>query len=533
MLPILCQAQQEEYTIIELGRCKTGVAYDVFVAGNYAYATTNKGVAILDIVDKKNPEKISVIKSKEPVFGVTVKDDNVYHVTMDREFIITNKQNPEKPEIIGSIKNLDTPYKIVVENSYAYITQDNGNMIIVDVKNPANPTLIGSYEFTGAGRGIAVMDNILYVAVRGRGLMILDVVNPTSLELKSEIPVEGSARSIDVYKNLLIVGSHTGPVNIFKITDPLAPKKVSSVNDGGEAYGVSTANDILVIADLQRGILAYDISDPENPHFLSKIHCPAHSVYYDGDFIYVSAETGFFIFKLLDSKVTNSIGMKLKLVRAGTFIMGADDGGPIGQSKPAHEVTLTYDFYMGIYEVTQFQYENIMGENPSDFTDPDLPVAGISFEKAEEFCKILSHKEGVNYRLPYEAEWEYVYRAGTTTTYPWGDDLNSADDYGWHEGNSHNKPHPVGLKNPNDWGFYDMSGNVQELTKDIYGLYKPQAVLDPKGALKPWGTLDCTLRSGSYELAKELFDASFRHGIEKNSDNPGNTIGFRVVREIK
>lgn len=232
-------------------------------------------------------------------------------------------------------------------------------------------------------------------------------------------------------------------------------------------------------------------------------------------------------------ELTNSIAMKLRLVKAGRFIMGSDDGGPIGQSKPAHEVTLTYDYYLGIYEVTQSQYQKIMKENPSDALGPDLPVAGVTFEKAEEFCKKLSHKEGVIYRLPYEAEWEYAYRAGSKSKYPWGDELRYADDYGWHEGNSCNMPHPVGMKKPNNWGFYDMSGNVQEFTRDFYGLYKPEPVVDPKGASKPWGTLDCTLRGGSYELAQELFNCSFRHGVEKDSDNPMNTVGFRIVREIE
>jgi formylglycine-generating enzyme required for sulfatase activity len=237
--------------------------------------------------------------------------------------------------------------------------------------------------------------------------------------------------------------------------------------------------------------------------------------------------------QIQDIEMTNSIGMKFRLVNAGTFMMGSDEGGPIGQSKPAHQVTLTYDFYMGKYEVTQSQYQEIMGENPSEHKGSNLPIAGVTFEKAEEFCRRLSQIEGVTYRLPYEAEWEYAYRAGATTKYPWGNELEYADDYGWHQGNSYDKPHPVGLKKPNNWGFYDMSGNVQEYTKDIYGLYKSESAVDPKGASSPWGTLDCTLRSGSYELAKELFDCSFRHGVEKDSDNPINTVGFRVVREIK
>jgi formylglycine-generating enzyme required for sulfatase activity len=191
--------------------------------------------------------------------------------------------------------------------------------------------------------------------------------------------------------------------------------------------------------------------------------------------------------QISDEEITNSIGMKFRLVKAGTFIMGADDGGPIGQSKPAHQVTLTNDFFMGKYEVTQSQYIEIMGENPSEVRGPGLPAAGVAFEKAEEFCIKLSQKEGVPYRLPYEAEWEYAYRAGTTTKYPWGDDLEDAGDFGWHQDNSDNKPHPVGLKKPNNWGFFDMSGNLQEFTKDIHGLFRPDPVVDPKGAAKPWG----------------------------------------------
>lgn len=235
----------------------------------------------------------------------------------------------------------------------------------------------------------------------------------------------------------------------------------------------------------------------------------------------------------MDDQITNSIGMAFKLVKAGSFLMGADDGGPIGQSKPIHKVTLTYDFYLGIYEVTQSQYHEIMGENPSRHKSSDLPVANLSFEKAEEFCQKLSRKEGITYRLPYEAEWEYAYRAGTTTKYPWGDNLKFADQYGWHAENSNNQPHPVGLKKPNNWGFYDLSGNVQEFTKDIYGLFRSESVVDPRGASKPWGELDCTLRSGSYEHAKALFDCSFRHGIKKDPKNPMISVGFRVVREIE
>ena len=303
LLTLLCQAQQTEYIISEIGKCKTGVAYDVFVAGQYAYATTNKGVSIINTVDKTRPKIIRWIKTKRAVFGIRVHSDQLYFVTMDGKFNIATLQPPEKSVIIGTVSDLESPYAIDVADSYAYITQDNGKLVIFNVEYPENPKLVSSYDHSKAGRGISIRENILYVAVGSRGLLVFDVSNPAAPELKSEVPVGGSARSIDIYKDLLIVGSHTGPVNIFKISDPLAPQKISSVNDGGEAYGVSAEDDILIIADLQRGLLAYDISVPEKPLFLNKIQCAAHSVYYDGNFIYVCAETGFHIFKLQYGKI--------------------------------------------------------------------------------------------------------------------------------------------------------------------------------------------------------------------------------------
>jgi formylglycine-generating enzyme required for sulfatase activity len=169
---------------------------------------------------------------------------------------------------------------------------------------------------------------------------------------------------------------------------------------------------------------------------------------------------------------TNTIGMEFVLIPAGKFKMGSpsDEEGRFEDEGPIHQVTIGNALYMGRYEVTQQQWRAVMGDNPSCFTgDDDLPVECVSWDDVQEFIWKLNDKEGTTkYRLPSEAEWEYVCRAGTTTRYSFGDDESELGDYAWYDDNSNDKTHPVGQKKPNPWGLYDMHGNVWEWVQDCW-----------------------------------------------------------------
>ena len=192
--------------------------------------------------------------------------------------------------------------------------------------------------------------------------------------------------------------------------------------------------------------------------------------------------------------ITNSIGMKLVLIPKGTFMMGSpieEEGADNDEEQ--HQVTIGKDYYLGVTEVTQGQYEKVMGTNPSYFRGNKVqgessnhPVEQVSWEDAVEFCKKLSDlpeekKGGRVYRLPTEAEWEYACRAGSKAAYSFGANSKSLGDYAWFGENSGRQTHPVGEKKANAWGLYDMHGNVWELCSDWYGEYPKGAVSDPSG----------------------------------------------------
>jgi formylglycine-generating enzyme required for sulfatase activity len=224
--------------------------------------------------------------------------------------------------------------------------------------------------------------------------------------------------------------------------------------------------------------------------------------------------------------------IEMVLIPPGTFQMGCSASstfGCFGDESPVHDVILTGAFYLGRYEVTQAQWVARMGSNPSWFggsQSSERPVEQVSWNAIQGFLS------ATGMRLPTEAEWEYAYRAGTTTAYhgflgaPTGtSDTTTLGSIGWYSGNSNNQTRAVGGKLPNGYGLFDMSGNVWEWVRDLHGGYSTEPQIDPTGASTgPYRVC----RGGSFSFSADHARCSAR-GIGEPY-GAANFIGFRVAR---
>ncbi len=191
---------------------------------------------------------------------------------------------------------------------------------------------------------------------------------------------------------------------------------------------------------------------------------------------------------------------------------------------PAHDVTLTTAFYMSKFDVTQEQYQQITGANPSSFIGKDHPVEDVSWFDTQDFCKKLNEKSGETVRLPSEAEWECACRAGSTTKYSSGDSEEDLKRVGWYDAAEANSTHPVGQKEANRFGLYDMHGNVWQWCQDWCEDYSANPGIDPAGAAQ--GT-DRVVRGGTWNYKPEYCRSAIREGYDPLYHYNG--IGFRVV----
>ncbi|MDR3054849.1 MAG: formylglycine-generating enzyme family protein [Zoogloeaceae bacterium] len=227
-----------------------------------------------------------------------------------------------------------------------------------------------------------------------------------------------------------------------------------------------------------------------------------------------------------DATTMNNIGVEFVLIPAGEFMMGCgvNDFACEDNEKPQHRVKINHPFYLGKYEVTQSEWEIVMPENPSRFKGDTRPVDNVSWNDIQIFIKRLNDMEGTQkYRLPTEEEWEYAARAGTSGAYHFGDDVSNLGRYAWYEGNSGGRSHPVGQKQVNPWGLYDMHGNAWEWVADAYN-----ANYDVRGSNAQSGkSLPRVLRGGSWNINSWSLRAAFRIGSQP--DMRDGVYGFRLA----
>lgn len=227
----------------------------------------------------------------------------------------------------------------------------------------------------------------------------------------------------------------------------------------------------------------------------------------------------------------NNVKLELVLIRAGSFTMGSTNGD--ADEKPVHQVTISQAFYIGRYEVTQAQWQSVMGSNPSYFRDcgGNCPLEQVSWNDAQNFInKLNENNDGFGYRLPTEGEWEYACRAGTTGEY-----AGDLDSMAWYSANSGGKTHLVGTKQPNGFGLYDMHGNVWEWCEDWYHPSYDGAPGDGSAWLSggdQWHPR--VLRGGSWSpFAPYLRSAGRYYPAYYTPDFRYNYVGFRVVAVVR
>lgn len=242
--------------------------------------------------------------------------------------------------------------------------------------------------------------------------------------------------------------------------------------------------------------------------------------------------------------ITTRSGVQMVLLPGGTFIVGDKEGEV---DEVPHEVTVS-PFYVDKYEVTQQEYQRLMGENPSKVKGKTNPVEQVRWSDAVRYCNARSRLAGLapaydlktwtcrfeanGFRLPTEAEWEYAARAGTTTRYSFGNSEARLKQHGWFRDNARSKPHPVGQRKPNAWGLYDVHGNVWEWCNDFYKVdyYVEDPQKDPGG---PQSGETKVLRGGCWSSGADACRSAYRY-----NEAPGyadvcfgyDIYGFRCVR---
>jgi len=235
-----------------------------------------------------------------------------------------------------------------------------------------------------------------------------------------------------------------------------------------------------------------------------------------------------------DRITISELNMEMMPIPSGTFVMGSpvDELGREFNEGPQTTVTITKPFWLCKTEVTQGQWQAVMGNTPSDFKGDDLPVEMMSWNDAAAFCEKFNEMKrdtltaGYHYTLPTEAQWEYACRAGTTTRFSYGNDTEYSQlgSYAWNKANSSSKTHPVAEKLPNGLGLYDMHGNVWEWCLDWYGDYQGGSITDPQG---PQSGPDRVYRGGCWRDSARLCRSANRNWNWPDLTYFG--LGFRVA----
>ena len=221
------------------------------------------------------------------------------------------------------------------------------------------------------------------------------------------------------------------------------------------------------------------------------------------------------------------------LIPAGSFVMGSPTGEAKNEKESLiekqHKVTISEPYYLGKFELTQAQYQKVLGANPSVTPGDSLPVHNVAWQDAQEFCTKMGERVKRAVQLPTDAQWEYACRAGTTTAYDGGSQISDLDKIGWHGGNSGGKLHAGGERAPNAWGLYDMHGNIREFVRDLFADAALEDATDPLGP-KEGDPKNHVVRGGAF-TANAAVALNCRAAVRRPTESLKMT-GFRILVQV-
>ena len=379
-------------------------------------------------------------------------------------------------------------------------------------------------------------------------------MNGQTITLPAPSPIYGSlnVESTPIGATIYIDGKEVGKTPRYIDEVLIGRRALRLVKEGYEEYSetvsvakgerkqvkatlTTSGRDVRFVCSAPYSQLKIDEQNMGSASGTYKLQDGRHSIFVTADgyhdfsgYVEVDANANYFTIDMRpetkdeETFTVNGISFTMKLVEGGTFQMGSNDSDADSDEKPVHNVTLS-SYYIGETEVTQALWKAVMGSNPSFYKGDNLPVEQVSWNDIQEFIRKLNQKTEKNFRLPTEAEWEYAARGGKTSKGYKYAGSNTIDNVAWYIDNSGSKTHAVKGKNPNELGFYDMTGNVLEWCSDWYGSYSSGSQTNPQG---PSSGSSRVLRGGGwYNIAR------YCRVSDRNSSAPvssGIDLGFRL-----
>jgi formylglycine-generating enzyme required for sulfatase activity len=450
-------------------------------------------------------------------------------------------------EVLDTLQDAHNALNVVVldacrDNPFSWARSGARGLSVVAAQPPgsiiAYATSAGSVAQDGAGRN-GVFTAELLKNIRTPGMEIMEVFKRTGAGVQATTAgAQVPAIYNQYFGSAFLAGSGTAPA---PAVTPAKKPSLTVVN----AYGSVTV-EVKTKGTIYLNGTAMGELIPGSSARLNDIEAGQASL----EMRYADGKTETLTADVTKNAVTavsfgyverSKMSENMVLVEGGTFQMGDtfDDGSEDG--KPVHTVTVS-SFYVGKYEVTQKEWRDVMGTDPSRFTGNDLPVEGVSWFDAVDYCRRLSAKNGLDscygfdgtnitsdftkngFRLPTEAEWEYAAKGGRQSRGTKYAGSSSPDEVAWWGGNAGGKTHPVGQKQANELGLFDMSGNVWEWCWDWYGAYSASSQTDPKGVSS--GDMR-VLRGGCWGNSEEFVRAPVREEFAPNRSFVN--WGFRVA----